>query len=101
MFKLDMDALRQCAKLPKEAAVVAPINSPALAGLAAIATLAISQDSGDHANDLLTTRLMMAAMRRCDQFNDSDKARQDMREQILETPPHLRQDLLDHFNGKL
>ena len=36
-------------------------------------------------------------MRRCDQFNDSDKARQDMRDQVLEIPPHLRQDLLDHF----
>jgi hypothetical protein len=48
----------------------------------------------------ITARLLEAAMRRCDQFNDSDKARQDMREQILETPPHLRQDLLDHFLGK-
>ena len=48
----------------------------------------------------ITARLLEAAMRRCDQFNDSDKARQDMREQILETPPHLRQDLLDHFMGR-
>lgn len=45
----------------------------------------------------VTALLLEAAMRRCDQFNDSDKARQDMREQVLETPPHLRQDLLDHF----
>ena len=45
----------------------------------------------------VTSQLLEAAMRRCDQFNDSDKARQDMREQVLETPPHLRQDLLDHF----
>lgn len=44
--------------------------------------------------------LLEAAMRRCDEFNDSDKARQDMREQVLETPPHLRQDLLDHFMGR-
>ena len=29
-----------------------------------------------------------------------DKARQEMREQVLETPPHLRQDLLDHFMGR-
>jgi hypothetical protein len=48
----------------------------------------------------VTTELLQAAMRRCDQFNDSEKARQDMREQILETPPHLRQDLLDHFMGR-
>lgn len=51
-------------------------------------------------NHALSDALMEAAMRRCDQFNDSDKARQDMREQILETPPHLRQDLLDHFMGR-
>ena len=46
----------------------------------------------------VTTLLLEAAMRRCDQFNDSDKARQDMREQILEIPPHQRQELLDYFN---
>jgi hypothetical protein len=45
----------------------------------------------------ITAQLLHAAMRRCDQFNDSDKARQDMREQILETPRHLRQDLLKHL----
>ena len=45
----------------------------------------------------ITAQLLEAAMRRCDQFNDNEKARQDMREQVLETPPHLRQDLLDHF----
>lgn len=45
-------------------------------------------------------QLLEAAMRRCDQFNDGEKARQDMREQVLETPPHLRQDLLGHFLGK-
>ena len=46
----------------------------------------------------ITARLLAAAMRRCDHFNDSDKARQDMREQILEIPPHQRQELLDYFN---
>lgn len=45
----------------------------------------------------ITAQLLDSAMRRCDQFNDSEKARQDMRVQILETPPHLRMDLLDHF----
>ena len=48
----------------------------------------------------VTKQLLEAAMRRCDQFNDSEKARQDMRKQVLETPPHLRQDLLEHFLGK-
>ena len=48
----------------------------------------------------VTAQLLEAAMRRCDQFNDGDKARQDMREQILEVPPHQRQDLLDYFNAQ-
>ena len=48
----------------------------------------------------VTAQLLEVAMRRCDQFNDSEKARQDMRKQVLETPPHLRQDLLEHFLGK-
>ncbi len=47
---------------------------------------------------LLSVRLMAAAMRRCDHFNDSDKAREAMRQDVLATPAHLRQDLLDHFN---
>ena len=48
----------------------------------------------------VTKQLLEAAMRRCDQFNDSEKARQDMRKQVLDTSPHLRQDLLEHFLGK-
>lgn len=48
----------------------------------------------------LTSRLLAAAMHRCDHFNDSERARQQMREQVLEIPPHLRQDLLEHFLGK-
>lgn len=43
--------------------------------------------------------LLEAAMRRCDERPDSDKARQDMREEILGAPPHLRPDLLDYFLG--
>lgn len=48
----------------------------------------------------ITNRLLAAAMRRCDQFNDSDKARQDMREQVLEIPPHDRQEWLDYFTAQ-
>ena len=93
MFKLDMQALREAAHVPPPAA-------QPLAELATVATLAISQAADEESFDLLAARLMAAAMRRCDQFNDSDKARQDMREQVLETPPRLRQDLLDHFMGR-
>jgi len=51
-------------------------------------------------NTQLASDLIFAAMHRCDQFNDSDKARSDMRQQCLELPPHLQADLLDHFNSK-
>ena len=47
-----------------------------------------------------TERLLDAAMKVCDEHGDSDAARQDMREQCLETPVHLHADLLDHFTGK-
>lgn len=47
-----------------------------------------------------TATLIEAAMRVCDQYNDSEAAREDMRRDILDTPPHLHQDLLDHFTGK-
>jgi len=48
----------------------------------------------------LAKEVIAAAMRRCDQFNDSDQARADMVNQVLELPPALQADLLDHFNGK-
>ena len=47
-----------------------------------------------------TVLLIQAAMRRCDQFNDGDEARQEMRQQCLELPPQLQLDLLQHFQGK-
>ena len=92
MFKLDMQALRNAAH--------APPSAQPLAKLATVAKLAISQPANEALFDLLAARLMAAAMRRCDQFDDSDEARRDMREQVLETPVHLRQDLLDHFMGR-
>lgn len=41
--------------------------------------------------------LIGAAMAVCDFHGDGEQARQDMRKQVLETPAHLRADLLDHF----
>ena len=46
----------------------------------------------------ITSRVLTAAMRRCDEWNDSPVAREQMRQDVLATPAHLRQDLLDHFN---
>jgi hypothetical protein len=47
-----------------------------------------------------TTALVKAAMQVCARHNDSDAAREEMRQDVLGTPPHLQQDLLDHFTGK-
>ena len=48
--------------------------------------------------DPLTNALMAAAMRACDAWQDSPKARAQMRLEILETKPEHRQELLEHFN---
>ncbi len=45
-----------------------------------------------------TALLIAAAMRCCDHHGDDAQARADMRQQCLETPLHLRADLLDYFN---
>lgn len=46
----------------------------------------------------ITVALLEAAMRVCDAWNDSDATREQMRQDVLQTPQHLRADLLDHFN---
>jgi hypothetical protein len=48
----------------------------------------------------LAKEVIAAAMKRCDEYGDSDQARTQMRRDCLATPKHLQQDLLDHFNGK-
>lgn len=47
-----------------------------------------------------TVALIEAAMRRCDEFNDGEAARTEMRRDCLALPPHLQNDLLEHFHGK-
>ncbi len=44
-----------------------------------------------------TAALIEAAMRASDHHGDGEQARADMRQQCLETPPHLQADLLDYF----
>lgn len=50
-------------------------------------------------NRILAAELIQAAMRACDHHSDSEAAREQMRRECLETPPHLRQDLLDHLRS--
>lgn len=49
--------------------------------------------------DPLTAQLLAAAMRVCDRYGDSDKARQEMRDDVINTPPDLRRGLLYHLKG--
>lgn len=44
-----------------------------------------------------TAQLVEAAMRCCDYFEDSPAAREQMRQDVIDTPAHLRADLLAHF----
>ena len=44
-----------------------------------------------------TSELLTAAMRACDAWGDSPAARDQMRREVLETPPHLRADLREHL----
>lgn len=46
-------------------------------------------------------RLLAIAMRYCDAINASDKAREDWREDVRNTPPHLRQGLYNYLREQL
>jgi hypothetical protein len=113
MFKLDMDALRKSAgvawlmanpanpaNLGGVVANPAPQISQKPPELAKVATLAISHEVGRESPDLLEARLITAAMRVCDRWGDGHEAREQMRADCLNTPAHLRQDLLEHFLGR-
>ena len=47
--------------------------------------------------DALAADLLAAAMKVCDRHNDGPEARDQMRRECLELPPHLQRDLLQHF----
>lgn len=59
------------------------------------------QDHKPELLDFLHSRtldeLLGAADRVCDMYGDSEQAREDMRADCLDTPLHLRADLLAHF----
>ncbi|QHE86520.1 hypothetical protein [Hydrogenophaga sp. BPS33] len=46
-----------------------------------------------------TEALLETAARACDHWGDSPAARQQMRQEIEDTPAHLRADLLDHLRS--
>ena len=45
----------------------------------------------------ITSQALTAAMSACDQWGDSPAAREQMRRDVLATPPHLMADLLEHL----
>jgi len=51
------------------------------------------------AGDELDSRLLEAAMRCCDYWNDGAEARAQMVAEIRATPQHHRQELLEHFQA--
>ncbi len=107
MFKLDLDALKHAAattRLMANAANSANRLTPEadpVSHLATLATLSISHGSHSAANDawaaVAVAELIEAAMLACDYWNDSPRAREEMRQQCLEVPAHLRAELRDHF----
>lgn len=46
-----------------------------------------------------TAQLVEAVMRCCDHWQDSHTAREQMRQDVIDTPPHLRADLLLHLTS--
>lgn len=46
-----------------------------------------------------TAELLVAAMNACDHWGDGTEAREAMRRQVMEIPPHLRSDLLRHLRA--
>ncbi len=48
-------------------------------------------------DDLALSELLDAAMLVCDHWQDGPEARDRMRQDVIQTPPHLRADLLAHF----
>ena len=99
MFKVDMEAVRDAAVeawLMANPAKLANEASQKPDGLAKFAKLAISQQCSAQLDPVLSD-LLEAAMRACDAWQDGHKAREQMRQDCLDTPPHLRADLLGHF----
>lgn len=47
-----------------------------------------------------TATLLELAMQVCDAWADGEQAREAMRRDCLETPLHLRQDLIEHFQNQ-
>jgi len=69
----------------------APTDKRGVSAVSSVGVTAIFE------NRISVEELIQAAMRACDHWGDSDEARQEMKRQCLEVPPHLREELREHF----
>ena len=86
-------------KPPQSVASVATVASVASSHEPKTASLPPANDPQGF--DPGESALMLLAMRFCDAINASDKAREDWRRDVLETPPHLRQGLYNYLREQL
>lgn len=63
-------------------------------GVSSVSSVGVT---GIFENCISVDELIAAAMRACDHHGDSPAARQQMVRDCLDTPPELRQELLEHF----
>lgn len=114
MFRLDWDAIHEAAieswllanaanpanrsDRPNAAYQGATSTKPTVSRVATLATLAISQRE-KQPTDPVVVALLEAAMRCCDCWNDGRAARAEMMSDVMATPLHQRQDLLEHFRS--
>lgn len=97
MFKVDMGAILEAAIEARLMANPANVANPANSTERSESQPSTGQQHGAHL-DPAVTELLDAAMRACDAWNDTALAREQMRQDVLQTPPHLRADLLDHLD---
>ena len=114
MFRLDIQAIRQNARtawLMANPAISANSANPAAQAasdgpeisqkppeIATLAGIAISRQVSHESAELLTARLIAAAMRCCDHHGDGPAAREQMRQECMATPLRQRVCLFDYLN---
>jgi hypothetical protein len=105
MFKIDIDAIRQAAtndRLVAKAASLANFQTDSKNSGQSISHYGESPQAPSFANAdtdsvVSLNQLIEIGMQICSHFDDSIKAREAMRTEIIETPATLRADLLEHF----
>lgn len=98
MFRVDIAAIHEAAIEARLVANQAKAAGPEKEVAHPLATLAVSHQS-DTYTDPAVAELLEAAMRVCDAWDDGPDAREQMRQDVLATPPYLRVELLEHLDG--